>query len=84
MGSCGAGITQSFKELAEATFHALGMEPNIRYIDMPEQLREKYQYFTQAEMKKLRSVGYDKPFKSVEEGVTVYVQQYLSNGYRTY
>lgn len=80
----GTGKAQSFRELAEATFHALDIEPNIRFIDMPENLREKYQYYTQAEMKKLRSVGYNKPFRTVEEGVRDYVQEYLNKGYKTF
>ena len=80
----GTGRAQSFKELAEATFKALDLEPNIRFIDMPENLREKYQYYTQAEMNKLRSAGYDKPFRSVEEGVKDYVQEYLNKGYKTF
>lgn len=79
----GTGKAQSFRELAEATFNALDMKPNIRYIDMPDQLREKYQYYTQAEMRKLRLVGYDKPFRTVEDGVKEYVQEYLNQGYRT-
>ena len=53
----GTGRAQSFRELAEATFHALGMEPHIEYIDMPERLREKYQYYTKAEMDKLCQAG---------------------------
>ncbi len=80
----GTGNAQSFHELAEATFHALDLEPNIRFIDMPEELRNKYQYFTQAETKKLRYVGYDKSFHSIEDGVKDYVQEYLSKGYRTF
>ena len=73
----GTGRAQSFRELAESTFHALGMEPHIEYIDMPEQLREKYQYYTKAEMDKLRQAGYAKPFMTVEEGVADYVRNYL-------
>lgn len=80
----GTGRAQSFLELAEATFHALGKEPNIEYIDMPEQLQGRYQYFTQAEMKKLRSAGYEAPFRSVENGVADYVGNYLSKGYEIY
>lgn len=75
----GSGHAQSFKELAEATFHALGIEPNIRYIDMPELLRAKYQYHTEAELTKLRSIGYMAAFSSVEEGVRDYVQNYLEH-----
>ena len=80
----GTGRAQSFRELAEATFHALNMEPNIVYIDMPEKLRGKYQYYTQAKMDHLRSVGYDKPFADLEKGVTDYVQNHLAKDYLTY
>lgn len=80
----GTGQAQSFRELAEATFYALGKEPNIRYIDMPPHLVDKYQYYTQAEIKKLRSAGYSKPFMDVKKGVTDYVQNYLDKNYRVY
>lgn len=80
----GTGRAQSFRELAEATFHALGMEPRIEYIDMPEQLREKYQYYTKAEMDKLRQAGYDKLFMTVDQGVTDYVRNYLDKGVAIY
>lgn len=75
----GTGKAQSFKELAEATFEAAGKEPKINYIDMPEQLQEKYQYFTQADMSKLREAGYDAPFQSLEEGVHDYVTNYMAS-----
>lgn len=80
----GTGRAQSFRELAEATFEALGLEPNIKYIDMPEKLRGKYQYYTKAEMQKLRDVGYDKPFADLKQGVTDYVQNHLAKDYLTY
>ena len=80
----GTGGAQSFRELAEATFHALGMEPNIRYIDMPDKLRGKYQYYTQAEMGLLRDYGYEQPFANLEQGVTDYVQNHLAQDYLTY
>lgn len=80
----GTGCAQSFRELAEATFHALDMEPAIEYIDMPEHLREKYQYYTRAEMDKLRKVGYTAPFMTVEQGVKDYVQNYLDKGFEIY
>ena len=80
----GTGRAQSFRELAEATFHALGMVPNIVYIEMPEKLRGKYQYYTQANMDQLRSVGYNKIFANLEEGVTDYVQKHLNKDYLTY
>lgn len=74
----GTGRAQSFRELVEATFHALGLEPNIEYIDMPEDLKKKYQYYTKAEMSKLREVGYDKEFKDIEAGTSDYVLEHLS------
>ena len=80
----GTGRAQSFRELAEATFHAMDLKPNIVFIDMPEKLRGKYQYFTQANMELLRSVGYDKPFANLEEGVTDYVQNHLNKEYLIY
>ncbi len=80
----GTGRAQSFKELAEATFHALGLEPNIRYIDMPEHLRKKYQYYTKAEMRKLKDAGYDKEFLDLEAGARDYVVEHLSKNYRTF
>lgn len=80
----GTGRAQSFRELAEATFHALNMHPNIVYIDMPEKLRGKYQYYTQADMVQLSSVGYPRDFLCVEEGVRDYVQHHLVRDYLTY
>lgn len=80
----GTGRAQSFRELAEATFHALNMEPNIVYIDMPEKLRGKYQYYTQANMDKLHRMGYPLPFANLEQGVTDYVQNHLVKDYLTY
>lgn len=78
----GTGRAQSFRELAEATFYAMGMKPNIRYIDMPEHLKGKYQYYTQAEMSKLREAGYQQPFVDVQKGVADYVQNYLDKDYQ--
>lgn len=80
----GTGRAQSFKELALATFYALEMEPCIEYIDMPEHLKEKYQYYTKAEMKKLRDVGYDKEFMDLETGAKDYVTKYLSKEFAIY
>lgn len=74
----GTGKARSFKDLATATFHALDLEPVIEYIDMPEDIRDKYQYFTQAKMDKLLNAGYAKPFWSLEQGVEDYVRNYLS------
>lgn len=80
----GTGQAQSFFELAEATFHALNLEPNIEFIDMPEILREKYQYYTKAEMGKLREVGYTKKFLNLEEGASDYVRNHLEKGFLVY
>ena len=80
----GTGRAQSFRELAEATFYALEREPNIEYIDMPEHLREKYQYYTQADMTSLRQAGYTAPFLPVSEGVADYVQNYLHKSFEVY
>lgn len=74
----GTGKARSFKDLALATFKAAGKEPKIQYIDMPEVLKDKYQYFTEADMEKLKKAGYDKPFTSLEDGVQDYIQKYAS------
>ncbi len=73
----GTGKARSFNDLGVATFQALGLSPTIEYIDTPSDIRDKYQYFTEATMQKLRSIGYDKPFTSLEDGVEDYVQNYL-------
>lgn len=74
----GSGRARTFLDLATLTFQALDREPNIEFIDTPADIRDKYQYFTQANMAKLRSIGYDKPFSSLEEGIADYVKNYLS------
>jgi ADP-L-glycero-D-manno-heptose 6-epimerase len=76
--NCGTGEARSWLDLARAVFSAVGQEPRIRIIDMPETLREKYQYFTQADAAKLRRAGYDRPFTSLEDGVADYVTSYLA------
>ena len=73
----GTGKARSFNDLGVATFQALGLTPTIEYIDTPADIRDKYQYFTEATMQKLRSIGYDKSFTSLEDGVEDYVQNYL-------
>jgi len=73
----GTGKARSFEDLARATFAGMGIEPDIRYIDMPADIRDKYQYFTEADMHKLRNAGYADPFLSLEEGVADYVGRYL-------
>ena len=73
----GSGTARPFIDLANNTFAALGKEPNISFIDTPLDIRDKYQYFTEANMAKLIAQGYDKPFHTLEEGVKDYVQNYL-------
>ncbi|MEH0154354.1 ADP-glyceromanno-heptose 6-epimerase [Limibacter armeniacum] len=76
----GTGNARTFLDLTRATFKALDVAENISFIDTPEDIRDKYQYFTEANMDKLRKIGYDKPFHTLEEGVTDYVQNYLKEG----
>lgn len=76
----GTGKARSFEDLVKATYHGLDLPPKIRYIDMPEDIRDKYQYFTQANMDKLRAAGYHEEFQTLEEGVDDYVRHYLSKG----
>jgi ADP-L-glycero-D-manno-heptose 6-epimerase len=76
----GTGIARTFEDLVKATFAGLNMMPNIQFIDMPEDIRDKYQYYTEANMKKLREAGYTQDFYSLEEGVEDYVRNYLSKG----
>ena len=75
----GTGRAESFLTLATSTFKALHLEPSIEFVDIPEDIRDKYQYFTQAEMRKMRSVGYGRPFYSLEKGTLSYVTRYLVN-----
>lgn len=73
----GTGKARSFIDLVNATFAGIDLAPKIEFIDMPEDIRDKYQYFTEADMQKLRNAGYDKPFYSLEAGVNDYVRNYL-------
>ena len=70
----GSGTARSFLDLVKAVGAAVGREPDIRFIDTPVELRDKYQYFTQADMTKLRAAGFDHPFHSLEDGVRDYVR----------
>ncbi len=74
----GTGKARSFKDQITAIFTTLNKEPNIQYIDMPEDIRDKYQYFTEADMGKLKDAGYTEPFYSLEEGVADYVKNFLA------
>jgi ADP-L-glycero-D-manno-heptose 6-epimerase len=74
----GTGQARSFRDLVTAMFHALGRAPKIEYVDMPETIRERYQYFTQSKVEKLRRAGYNAPFAPLEEAVTRYVKDFLN------
>lgn len=74
----GTGTARSFNALVRSTFNGLDLKPDIEYIDMPEDIRDKYQYFTEANMDKLKAAGYTKDFYSLEKGVDDYVRNYLS------
>lgn len=74
----GTGKARTFLDLAKSTFSAMDRKPEIEFIDTPADIRDKYQYFTEAKMEKLRSIGYEKPFTSLEEGIKDYVKNYLS------
>ena len=76
----GSGIARPFFDLANNTFAAMGLEPHIDFIDTPADIRDKYQYYTQANMAKLRSIGYERPFHTLEAGIQDYVQHYLQTG----
>lgn len=76
----GTGKARSFNDLANAIFTKLNLSGKIEYIDTPEDIREKYQYFTEADMAKLKSAGYDKPFFTLEEGIADYLKYYLEQG----
>ncbi len=74
----GTGVARSFRDLVEAMFGAVGKPSRIAFIDTPVSIREQYQYFTQAEMTRLRAAGYDRPFTSLEDGVADYIGRFLS------
>jgi len=78
----GSGKARTFLDLTKATFKALDCPEDISFIDTPEDIRDKYQYFTEANMTKLKSIGYDKPFTNLEEGVEDYVVNYLEKSVR--
>lgn len=73
----GTGKARTFLDLVHAVFDAMEIEPKIFFIDTPEDIRDKYQYFTEAKMEKLKKTGYGREFRTLEEGVTDYVQNYL-------
>ena len=76
----GTGTARSFEDLVKATFGGMDLKPNIQYMDMPEDIRDNYQYFTEAKMNKLRKAGFNESFHSLEGGVDDYVRNYLRKG----
>src|SRR5712672_232899 len=78
----GTGIARSFKDMMVAAYGALGARPNIHYIDMPEQIRGSYQYFTQSEVDRLRGAGYNGGFTALEDAVDIYVKGFLDRADR--
>jgi len=76
----GTGKARSFLDLTISVFNSLNLSPDISLIDTPIDLRGRYQYFTEAEIQKLRDAGYTKPFTSLEDGVGIYVDEYLKSG----
>jgi ADP-L-glycero-D-manno-heptose 6-epimerase len=78
----GTGKARSFKDLILSAYAALGIKPNIQYIDMPEAIRGSYQYFTQGEVDRLRGAGYNGGFMALEEAVALYVKNYLDSSDR--
>jgi ADP-L-glycero-D-manno-heptose 6-epimerase len=80
----GSGKARTFLDLTTATFKALGKTPNIEFMDTPADIRDKYQYFTEADMHKLQSIGYAVPFHSLEEGIHDYVSNYLMQDQKIY
>tara|TARA_B100001059_G_scaffold71165_1_gene68253 strand:+ start:3064 stop:4032 length:969 start_codon:yes stop_codon:yes gene_type:complete len=75
--NCGTSIERTFEELVKAMFNAINISPKIEYIAMPKNLRKQYQYYTKANMEKIRKKGYNIKFSSLEEGVNKYIKNYL-------
>jgi ADP-L-glycero-D-manno-heptose 6-epimerase len=80
----GTGKARSYNDLAVSVFKSLNLKNNVEYIDMPQGLKEKYQYFTEADIRKLRKLGYKKEFYSLEMGINDYVCNYLGKGLAHY
>jgi ADP-L-glycero-D-manno-heptose 6-epimerase len=78
--NAGTGKARTFNDLVTAIFQTLDIPAHIEYIDTPLDIRDKYQYFTEADMNKLLAAGYDIPFYTLEEGVWEYVTDYLQEG----
>jgi ADP-L-glycero-D-manno-heptose 6-epimerase len=80
----GSGKARTFLDLATHTFEAMGIEPNISFVDTPADIRDKYQYFTEADMSKLIGIGYNTPFHTLEQGIDDYVKNYLMQNLAIY
>ena len=78
----GTGTARSFRDLMLSAYTALGARPNIQYIDMPEQIRGSYQYFTQSEVDRLLRAGYNGGFTALEDAVETYVKNFLNRSDR--
>jgi ADP-L-glycero-D-manno-heptose 6-epimerase len=76
----GSGKARTFVDLAKNTFKSMNKKADISFIDTPSDIRNKYQYFTEAKMDKLKGIGYKKEFHSLEDGILDYVQSYLMKG----
>jgi ADP-L-glycero-D-manno-heptose 6-epimerase len=76
----GTGVARSYLDLTRAVFENMKIEADIQFVDTPTELRSRYQYFTEADIQKLREIGYSKPFTELEKGIREYVGQYLING----
>ena len=76
----GSGVAETWNQLVEAAFAAMDQAVDIEYIDMPEHLKDRYQYYTKAEMGKLRSLGYDKPVTPLKDAIADYIRTYVSQG----
>lgn len=76
----GSGKARTFLDLVKGVFKSLGQKPQIEFIDTPVDIRDTYQYFTEANMSKLKNAGYEKPFTSLESGIDDYIKNYLSQG----
>jgi ADP-L-glycero-D-manno-heptose 6-epimerase len=74
----GTGIARSFRDMIVAAYAAIGADPNIEYTDMPEHIRNSYQYFTQGNMERLLQAGYNGGFTTLEDAVGLYVREFLS------
>ena len=77
----GTGAARSFLEMTHAIFKALDREPRVEFVEMPESMRDRYQYFTEANVGRLRQAGFTRPFTSLEDGVADYVRNYLAAPY---